>query len=176
MKLNKEKVPRDTYKIFKNNLKTFNVSNRVIPLLSSSRRAAKNWNKKSKIGLLWIDGEHQYEYVLEDILRWEKHLVKGGLMLFHDSEKSKNKVKATNEIIIKNPGVEKAIRRFVNERFKKLRVVDAISVFKKIEKAGQIEEFINKLRLILNEIKLLPPVFYLAGIIHRQQLRILKRT
>ena len=42
--------------------------------------AAKFWKKP--IGLLFIDGNHKW--AKQDFLDWERHVVKGGYILFHD--------------------------------------------------------------------------------------------
>jgi hypothetical protein len=34
---------------------------------------------------LWIDGAHEYEYVLQDLEIWEPHVIDGGIIAFHDS-------------------------------------------------------------------------------------------
>lgn len=49
---------------------------------------AKGWKKP--IRLLWIDGSHKYEHAKMDFLLWEKHLVKGGIIAFHDTQTSTN--------------------------------------------------------------------------------------
>ncbi len=37
--------------------------------------------------MLWIDGSHIYEDVKKDFLLWSKFLKKGGIIVFHDSNK-----------------------------------------------------------------------------------------
>ncbi len=40
--------------------------------------------KSRWVNLMFIDGDHDYESVKRDTLLWEKYMVKGGVMLFHD--------------------------------------------------------------------------------------------
>ena len=61
-----------------------------------SSQVAKYW--QTPIDVLFIDGNHSYEYVLSDIKNWGKFVVKGGAILFHDcDESSPGVVQATNE-------------------------------------------------------------------------------
>ena len=45
--------------------------------------AVKNW--KRKIGLLFIDGNHKYDFVKNDFENWIKFIPKDGYILIHDS-------------------------------------------------------------------------------------------
>ena len=47
-----------------------------------STELAKTWNKSLKI--LWIDGDHTYEGALADIELFDKFLVPGAIVCFHD--------------------------------------------------------------------------------------------
>ena len=95
------KVTNDVYitkEIFLDNLKASNVSDIVTPIQSSSNDAYKNWDKE--IGMLFIDGDHSYIGVKNDI-RWTEFVVPGGLIAFHDylSPKYDNSViRAVNEV------------------------------------------------------------------------------
>lgn len=70
---------------FKNNIKKFSLSNYVAPLFMKSDLAARKWRNGKKISLLWIDGSHEYEDVKKDFVLWEKFLIDGGMVAFHDS-------------------------------------------------------------------------------------------
>lgn len=76
------------HQIFCDNLKKFDVQDIVIPIVDYSELAYKNfdngkgWNLP--IGLLWIDGDHRYKYVMIDVDLWAKHVVSEGKILFHD--------------------------------------------------------------------------------------------
>jgi predicted O-methyltransferase YrrM len=55
----------------------------VRKLDTDSHHAGQGWTEP--IGLLWIDGAHDYESVSRDIALWTPHVVNGGLLAFHDS-------------------------------------------------------------------------------------------
>lgn len=55
-----------------------------------------------KINVLFIDGDHTYEGCKADIDVWYPHMVKKGVMLFHDCDAT-------------SPGVVRAVREFAAE-------------------------------------------------------------
>lgn len=55
---------------------------RVVNL--KSRQAAAGL--QGPVGLLWIDGDHRYEAVKEDLDCWQPHLLPGALVALHDSK------------------------------------------------------------------------------------------
>ena len=75
--------PENTELIFRENIKRAGVDDIVIPLVMKSEEAAKGWTEP--ISLLWIDGDHDYENVKLDFTLWERHLIPGGLICFHDA-------------------------------------------------------------------------------------------
>lgn len=66
----------------------------------SSSDAAKAWSERN-IGLLFIDGDHQYEAVRRDVGCWLPFVVPGGCMALHDS---------------RDDGVEAVLREMQNRR------------------------------------------------------------
>lgn len=95
---------------FYDNIKEWKVDDIVIPICDYSELAYKNfdngignvkgWNKD--IGLLWIDGDHRYNYVRLDIELWAKHVVSGGMIVMHDYVYPGVK-RAVTELISGNP-------------------------------------------------------------------------
>ena len=69
-----------------------------------SVEVAETWNKP--IGVLFIDGNHQD--AKKDFLAWEKHIVKGGYILFHDYiiEGGFTVVEDCDELFVDNPNYE----------------------------------------------------------------------
>lgn len=55
---------------------------KFIYIHADANMMAQLWTKP--ISLLFIDGDHSYEGVKSDTLNWEKHVKKGGTILFHD--------------------------------------------------------------------------------------------
>lgn len=72
----------DTFADFRETLTRAGLSESVVPIVSASATAARAW--RTPLGLVFIDGGHAYETVLSDYLSWERHLLPGGFMLFHD--------------------------------------------------------------------------------------------
>jgi len=68
--------------IFRDNIKKAGVDDYVVPIIATSTEASKEW--KRPIRLLFIDGAHDYENVRNDFQLWERHLIKEGIVAFHD--------------------------------------------------------------------------------------------
>lgn len=76
--------PIDTFEEFKRNLKSANVLENVKIVRKASRDALDD--VPDKIGMLWIDGSHEYKDVYDDFKLWFPRLIEGGHVLFHDSK------------------------------------------------------------------------------------------
>ncbi len=50
----------------------------------TSQEAARGWQRP--LGLVFIDGDHTYEGVADDVRSWEPHLVPGGMLVFDDAQ------------------------------------------------------------------------------------------
>jgi predicted O-methyltransferase YrrM len=74
---------KDTFEIFTDNIKKYSVHDKVIPIRKTSREAFESWNGE-KLGMVFIDGNHDYEYAKYDIENWMKFLDDNGLLLIHD--------------------------------------------------------------------------------------------
>lgn len=68
---------------FMDNILKAGLADIVRKLDMTSSRAAENWN--APIGMLWLDGAHDYESVQQDVKLWTPHVVNGGIVAFHDS-------------------------------------------------------------------------------------------
>ena len=71
----------NTKDIFVNNMKRLSLDKYVTHIFKRSEDALTEWTKD--INILFIDGGHDYVDVKKDI-QWEKYLVEGGLIAFHD--------------------------------------------------------------------------------------------
>ena len=108
----------------KQNLQTAGISNFVKRINSPSIKLAKKWKKPIK--LLFIDGDHSYLGVKNDIKYWSPHLVEGGLLVLHDypgHRKSMEVWRAVNKYLFRNPYNYKLISD---------REAGSLIVFKKI--------------------------------------------
>jgi predicted O-methyltransferase YrrM len=95
----------------------------------SSRRSAR-------IGLLFVDGAHDRSSVLADIDGWERFVVEGGLVCFHDA--------------FFRLGVTLALleRHLMNTRFRYLGSVGSLAVFRRERWLGTAEALSSSVRLI----------------------------
>lgn len=107
---------------FKDILKRVQVDDIVIPIVNYSELAYMNglgreWN--IPIELLFIDGDHRYNYVKKDLELWGKWVVNGGIILMHDRP---------------YPGVKKVIDTMVlnNPRYSEIRDIDRSPIFNMI--------------------------------------------
>jgi predicted O-methyltransferase YrrM len=71
-----------TYDEFMANIKQMKVDNLVVPVLKTSAAAASNFNEP--IGLIFIDGAHEYEAVKQDFELWYPKVIQGGVIALHD--------------------------------------------------------------------------------------------
>lgn len=73
----------NTYEIFRKNMQRLGYIGDIDIYKMTSVEAIEDW--KGKIRLLWIDGNHEYIAVKEDLLLWGRHLTDGGILLMDDS-------------------------------------------------------------------------------------------
>ncbi len=71
--------------VFRKNLEEAGVSDYVVPLIMSSDEALAYW--RDPIRLLFIDANHAYSAVKNDFQGWQKYLVEGGIVAFHDVDR-----------------------------------------------------------------------------------------
>ena len=99
-------------KLFLDNIKKWDVEDIVIPIIDYSELAyshglnGQEWSLD--IGLLWIDGDHRFNYVKLDINLWAKHLISGGTIVMHDYP-FPGVCGAIKELVLNNP-------RYINFR------------------------------------------------------------
>ncbi len=108
-----------TFPQFKNNLQKMNVESIVTPIVDYSELAyingiGKEWD--IPIELLFIDGDHRYNYVRKDLELWGKWVISDGIILMHDRP---------------FPGVQKVIASMVtnNPRYSEIRDIDRSPMF-----------------------------------------------
>jgi len=112
----------DTRSAFVANIKQARVDGQVIPMVMTSKEAAREW--RQPIRLLWIDGDHRYEAVKQDFELWEPFLVDGGLIALHDTIRKKGPKKVLWENV------------FRSCRFQDIAIIDNITVARKVRKAS----------------------------------------
>lgn len=108
---------------FKDTLIRMQVDDIVIPIVNYSELAYMNglsgyeWNLP--IELLFIDGDHRYNYVKKDLELWGKWVISGGIIVLHDKPFT---------------GVQKAIDNMIidNPRYSEIRDLDKSPMFNMI--------------------------------------------
>ena len=80
--LDKETGKVDTFRLFRKTIHDFDLGNTVVPVIGRSEVVGRAW--KTQLSLIFIDGSHAYESVLNDYQIWAKHILPGGYLVFHD--------------------------------------------------------------------------------------------
>lgn len=80
--LDKETGRIDTFRLFRKTIDDFDLDNTVVPVIGRSEVIGRAWS--TPLGLVFIDGSHAYESVLNDYQIWAKHVIPGGYLVFHD--------------------------------------------------------------------------------------------
>jgi MMP 1-O-methyltransferase len=104
---------------FKTNVERAGIADLVRPVASLSQAAADGFG--APIELLFVDGAHEYDLVLEDFEKWVPKVVNGGWVAFHDTTWTKGPRKVVGHAIYRS-------RRFKDARF----VVGSTTVARKV--------------------------------------------
>lgn len=150
-----------TFKKFQQNIKKAKVSDLVKPLVMTSDEAVSQ--VKQNISLLFIDGAHDYQSVLNDFNNWFSKLLKGGVVALHDT--------------VSWPGPQRVVREklFASNKIKNIGIVGSICFGEKTEDLTLLDllnkyyiKFIWELRCFLEKIKLPKPLHSLAKKIYEK--------
>jgi predicted O-methyltransferase YrrM len=105
---------------FKTNVERAGIAELVHPIASLSQPAAEAFEEP--IELLFVDGSHEYDLVLEDFEKWVPKVVDGGWVAFHDTTWTAGPRKVVGPAIYRS-------RRFKDARF----VVGSTTVARKVD-------------------------------------------
>ena len=72
----------DSFREFRKTIRQAGLEDNVVPLVASSKVAARNW--ATPLSFVFVDGGHSHEAALTDYRSWAGHVVKGGLLAIHD--------------------------------------------------------------------------------------------
>lgn len=72
----------DTFKAFRKNMRAAALEDTVVPLVSSSEVAAKQWH--TPLAMVFIDGGHSFEAAEMDYRSWAVQVKIGGILCIHD--------------------------------------------------------------------------------------------
>ncbi len=113
----------DSYSTFISNMERLELLDVVRPIRKTSVEASKDFNQP--VGLLFVDGRHEYEFVKQDIESWTPKVVDGGIIIFHDcwAEEVTGVSRAVNELL-------------KTGNFEKVETVGTSAVVKKIGTAA----------------------------------------
>jgi len=116
---------------FKANLDRAGITDLVRPIASLSQPAAEDFHEP--IELLFVDGSHEYDLVLEDFEKWVPKVVDGGWVAFHDTTWTAGPRKVVGQAIYRS-------NRFKDARF----VVGSTTVARKVEKNSLADRARNR--------------------------------
>jgi len=111
---------------FKTNVERVGIAELVRPVPSLSQAAADGFDEP--IELLFVDGSHEYELVLEDFEGWVPKVVDGGWVAFHDTTWTRGPRKVVGSAVYRS-------RRFKDVRF----VVGSTTVGRKVEENSLLD-------------------------------------
>jgi predicted O-methyltransferase YrrM len=89
---------------FKANVERAGIADLVTPIPSLSQAAAGGFDEP--IELLFVDGSHEYDLVLEDFEQWVPKVVDGGWVAFHDTTWTAGPRKVVGQAIYRSRGFE----------------------------------------------------------------------
>jgi MMP 1-O-methyltransferase len=104
----------DSLPHFRANIRKAELEPWVVPVAGKSNIVGRFWS--TQLSLLFIDGGHDDETVMNDYNLWGGWVVKGGWLLFHDTP---------------IPGIDAAARRAVDEGFKFVDQIESLRVLRR---------------------------------------------
>lgn len=116
---------------FKTNIERAGLTELVRPIASLSQSAADGFEES--IELLFVDGSHEYDLVLEDFEKWVPKVVDGGWVAFHDTTWTRGPRKVVGHAIYRS-------RRFKDARF----VVGSTTVARKVVSNSTLDRLRNR--------------------------------
>lgn len=108
-----------TLPVFEQNLKAQGLWDLVNPVIASSLDAAASWSRPVRV--LFIDGHHSYEATRADFEAWQKFIISGGLVCFHDVTHWDGVTRFYDELLARQP---QAWRQIIS--VESLRVVQRV--------------------------------------------------
>ena len=127
-----------TFEEFQESIEKAKVTDIVIPLVKTSKEAAENFEEP--VELIFIDGDHEYEFVKLDFDLWFPKLVDHGIIAFHDT--------------VVWPGPKKVVNDFLfkSKNFKNCGSVDSITFAEKVKLNSIKDRVRNRYILFLKNV------------------------
>lgn len=141
---------------FKTNVERAGIAELVRPVASLSQAAADGFDEP--IELLFVDGSHEYDLVLEDFEKWVPKVVDGGWVAFHDTTWTKGPRTVVGHAIYRS-------RRFKDVKF----VVGSTTVARKVGRNSLADRAHNRYVLAVKT------AFWLGSSALKKQRRLLPK-
>ncbi|MGE5307458.1 MAG: class I SAM-dependent methyltransferase [Deltaproteobacteria bacterium] len=71
-----------TKEAFFRNIRDARADSQIVPVIAPSEEAVRGFDRP--IRFIFIDGNHEYEFVRKDIALWKDKVIDGGVLAFHD--------------------------------------------------------------------------------------------
>lgn len=136
-----------TFEEFKKNIKNAKVDDIITPIVKTSEEVAKDFDKP--VEFIFIDGEHDYEFVKLDFDLWFPKVINGGIMAFHDTVGWSGPRKVVSDLVYKS------------KNFKNVGFVDSITFGQKVDYNTLKNRVRNRYMLLLKNIYELGSKLYL---------------
>jgi MMP 1-O-methyltransferase len=141
---------------FKTNVERAGIAGLVRPIASLSQAAADGFDEP--IELLFVDGSHEYDLVLDDFEKWVPKVVEGGWVAFHDTTWTKGPRKVVGHAVYRS-------RRFKDLRF----VIGSLTVARKVARNSLADRARSRYVLALKT------AFWLSSSALKKQRRLLPK-
>jgi predicted O-methyltransferase YrrM len=141
---------------FKTNVQRAGIDELVRPVPSLSQLAADEFQEP--VELLFVDGSHEYERVLEDFEKWVPKVVDGGWVAFHDTTWTAGPRKVVGHAVYRS-------RRFKDLKF----VVGSTTIARKVKRNSLRDRVRN--RYVLG----VKTAFWLGSSLLKKQRRLLPK-
>ena len=116
---------------FESNVERAGINELVRPIASLSQPAADDFHEP--IEILFVDGSHEYDLVLEDFEKWVPKVVEGGWVAFHDTTWTAGPRRVVGDAVYRS-------RRFKDVRF----VVGSTTVARKVARNSFVDRARNR--------------------------------
>lgn len=127
-----------TFEDFKKNIKNAKVDDIIVPIVKTSKDAAKTFNKK--VEFIFIDGAHEYNSVKLDFDMWVPKVLNGGIIAFHDTTGWDGPKKLVADYVFKS------------KYFRNVKLVDGITFAQKIKQNTLKDRIKNICYLLLKNV------------------------
>jgi MMP 1-O-methyltransferase len=111
---------------FKDNIERAGIADLVTPIASLSQPAADDFDRP--VELIFVDGSHEFDLVLEDFEKWVPKVVDGGWVAFHDTTWTRGPRKVVGQAIYRGRG-------FKDVRF----VVGSTTIARKVQRNSRAD-------------------------------------